>query len=150
MARHHLWKFWIVILFGCVTLCCRCFGLLITPGRNVKQSDMHLLDMERHISSNDDTPSLGTHTVVGTWDPTHPHFQLLNSETSKGKVIIGSYLTTYNRREVGNGYWRMVTDGTFSFIAGCTKSVIFWRFRPFYKNKNKMFNVKNIYGIFSC
>jgi len=24
---------------------CRCFGLLISPGRNVKDSDMHVIDM---------------------------------------------------------------------------------------------------------
>nr|CAB3265389.1 rab GTPase-activating protein 1-like [Phallusia mammillata] len=64
----------------------RCFGLLLTPGRNVKQSDMHLLDMERAVPEEENNV-VGIHTVVGTWDPTHQHFALLNSETQKGTRV---------------------------------------------------------------
>lgn len=28
-----------------LNIICRCFGMLLSPGRNVKNSDMHLLDM---------------------------------------------------------------------------------------------------------
>lgn len=30
----------------------RCFGMLLSPGRNVKNSDMHLLDMVMYVFSN--------------------------------------------------------------------------------------------------
>uniref|UniRef100_H2YCK4 Rab-GAP TBC domain-containing protein n=1 Tax=Ciona savignyi TaxID=51511 RepID=H2YCK4_CIOSA len=42
----------------------RCFGLLLTPGRNVKHSDMHLLDMN-HTPVDDEGGIGGTRTVVG-------------------------------------------------------------------------------------
>ena len=61
----------------------RCFGLLLTPGRNVKQSDMHLLDMER-VGVEDTIAAGAAHSVTGVWDPSHPHFTLLNTETQKG------------------------------------------------------------------
>nr|XP_002131287.1 rab GTPase-activating protein 1-like [Ciona intestinalis]XP_026691883.1 rab GTPase-activating protein 1-like [Ciona intestinalis] len=63
----------------------RCFGLLLTPGRNVKHSDMHLLDMNH--SPVEDEPLTGTRTVVGLWDPSHTHFALLNTETQKGTRV---------------------------------------------------------------
>jgi len=61
----------------------RYFGLLLTPGRNVKQSDMHLLDMERDDTDND-AASSDSHSVLGIWDPSQTHFNLLNTETQKG------------------------------------------------------------------
>uniref|UniRef100_H2YCK5 Rab-GAP TBC domain-containing protein n=1 Tax=Ciona savignyi TaxID=51511 RepID=H2YCK5_CIOSA len=64
----------------------RCFGLLLTPGRNVKHSDMHLLDMN-HTPVDDEGGIGGTRTVVGLWDPSHPHFALLNTETQKGTRV---------------------------------------------------------------
>lgn len=63
----------------------RCFGLLLTPGRNVKQGDMHLLDMDRAVVSEDHG---GIHSVSGTWDPTAAQFALLNTETQKGDCVL--------------------------------------------------------------
>ena len=30
---------------ACFSVCYRCFGLLLSPGKNVKNSDMHLLEL---------------------------------------------------------------------------------------------------------
>lgn len=56
----------------------RCFGLLISPGRNVKDGDMQLIEMK----------SMGytdgkNYLVSGNWDPTEDCFMVLNTETSK-------------------------------------------------------------------
>ena len=56
---------------------------MLSPGRNIKHSDMHLLDMEKSIV--DEDPVAGaSHFVTGEWDPTQPQFDLLNTETPKG------------------------------------------------------------------
>ncbi|CAH1786119.1 unnamed protein product [Owenia fusiformis] len=57
----------------------RCFGLLICHGRSVKQNDLHLIDM----LSMGYSPDGKTYNILGTWDPTDPHFQILNNETPK-------------------------------------------------------------------
>ena len=46
---------------------------------------MHLLDMERD-ESNDDAGAGDSHSILGIWDPSLPHFTLLNTETQKGTV----------------------------------------------------------------
>ncbi|XP_063424247.1 rab GTPase-activating protein 1-like isoform X2 [Mytilus trossulus] len=56
----------------------RCFGLLISPGRNVKHADMQLIEMK----------SMGytdgkNYLVSGSWDPTEECFLVLNTETPK-------------------------------------------------------------------
>lgn len=56
----------------------RCFGLLISPGRNVKDGDMQLIEMK----------SMGytdgkNYLVSGNWDPTEDCFVVLNTETLK-------------------------------------------------------------------
>ncbi|XP_014674298.1 PREDICTED: rab GTPase-activating protein 1-like [Priapulus caudatus] len=57
----------------------RCFGLLISPGRNVKNSDMHLLDMVAM-----GTAAEGKQYVIsGVWNPADHAFDVLNTETSK-------------------------------------------------------------------
>jgi len=61
----------------------RCFGLLLSPGRNVKDSDMHLIDMV----------SMGTgaeqrsNVISANWDPTDPNFTILNTETPKDSRV---------------------------------------------------------------
>ncbi|KAK6641121.1 hypothetical protein RUM44_012823 [Polyplax serrata] len=62
----------------------RCFGVLVSPGRNVKQSDMQLLEMESVSSGN------GENLVVlisGQWNPLEPAFKLLNVETPRDSKI---------------------------------------------------------------
>ncbi|XP_070581659.1 rab GTPase-activating protein 1-like isoform X2 [Ptychodera flava] len=57
----------------------RCFGLLLSPGRNVKHADMHLLEMVSMGDNND-----GKTMISGEWDPRDPSFEVLNTETTKG------------------------------------------------------------------
>ncbi|UYV73160.1 RABGAP1 [Cordylochernes scorpioides] len=67
----------------------RCFGLLISPGRNVKHSDMQLIEMESFTKS----PAGGDKVVYhisGRWNPNEPPFEVLNSETPRDTRV---YLT---------------------------------------------------------
>lgn len=62
----------------------RCFGLLVSPGRHVKHSDMHLLEMvSMGSSSNPQESKKSAYVISGHWDPNEPVFGLLNRESSK-------------------------------------------------------------------
>ncbi|XP_014778829.1 rab GTPase-activating protein 1 isoform X3 [Octopus bimaculoides] len=61
----------------------RCFGLLLSPGRNVKHGDMQLIEMECMGNSNDGK----SYIISGHWDPTEPSFTVLNSETEKDNRV---------------------------------------------------------------
>ena len=65
----------------------RCFGLLVSPGRHVKHSDMHLLEMVSMGTSNAQPNAQETrksaYVISGHWDPNEPVFGLLNRESSK-------------------------------------------------------------------
>jgi len=83
----------------------RCFGLLLSPGRNVNHSDMNLLEDVSFSTSCDPSASAADHsnanprylvgpgarganhgktyTVSGLWDPNKPDFAILNSETHR-------------------------------------------------------------------
>lgn len=68
----------------------RCFGLLLGTGRYLKDSDMTLLEIEglSHSAGSDNEPS--SIVISGSWVPSDPGFQLLNTETSK----VRSHVTT--------------------------------------------------------
>ncbi|XP_059143523.1 rab GTPase-activating protein 1-like isoform X2 [Physella acuta] len=57
----------------------RCFGLLISPGRNVQHSDMQLIELESmgYVSETK------VYNVAGHWDPSEKCFTILNTETEK-------------------------------------------------------------------
>ena len=58
--------------------------MLLTAGRNVKTSDMHLLEVVSMAPSSD----MKSYAIVADWNPSFPHFSLINSETAKGLQLL--------------------------------------------------------------
>eukprot|EP00795_Rhopilema_esculentum_P010495 gene10495-19207_t len=61
----------------------RCFGLLLSPGKNVEHQNMHLLDQVQMESRNSGRVSI----IYGTWNPAWPDMKVLNTETQKDKRV---------------------------------------------------------------
>ncbi|KAL4219350.1 Rab GTPase-activating protein 1 [Mactra antiquata] len=57
----------------------RCFGLLVSPGRNVKHGDMTLIEKTSMGYAGED----GIYSITGHWDPTESSFAVLNTETPR-------------------------------------------------------------------
>ena len=71
----------------------RCFGMLVSPGRNVRHADMQLIE---HVTmattkTNNSAEAISTpsgehgegvcHIITGSWDPRESAFAVLNKET---------------------------------------------------------------------
>ncbi|XP_033643488.1 rab GTPase-activating protein 1-like isoform X1 [Asterias rubens] len=63
----------------------RCFGLLISPGREVPDREMHLLDVVNLETSSD----CKNYTVTSMWDPNKADLEVLNTESPPGLVPAG-------------------------------------------------------------
>ena len=69
---------------SCILNVERCFGMLVSPGRNVRHADMQLLE---HVTMATSSPneqsesSAISHVITGTWDPSETAFAFLNQET---------------------------------------------------------------------
>ncbi|KAK9306336.1 hypothetical protein QLX08_003024 [Tetragonisca angustula] len=65
----------------------RCFGVLVSPGRNVKHSDMRLLEMQ--VNAGPLIQDKQCYNICGHWDPADPALETLNIETPReGKIYM--------------------------------------------------------------
>ncbi|XP_017880898.1 rab GTPase-activating protein 1-like isoform X3 [Ceratina calcarata] len=63
----------------------RCFGVLVSPGRNVKHSDMRLLEMQ--VNTGPLIQDKQCYNIFGHWDPADPALETLNIETPREEKI---------------------------------------------------------------
>ena len=63
----------------------RCFGMLVSPDRNVRHSDMQLLEDVKM------SHSASQWSIQGSWDPREAAFAVLNQET--GPDISSVFMT---------------------------------------------------------
>ncbi|XP_044593571.1 rab GTPase-activating protein 1-like isoform X2 [Cotesia glomerata] len=65
----------------------RCFGVLVSPGRNVRHSDMRLLEIHTEKKSNSQPLNdRQSYNISGSWDPSDPALETLNTETRESKI----------------------------------------------------------------
>ena len=64
----------------------KCFGMLLAPGRHVRNSDMHLIEMTDNKTSANES-SNRTFTAEAIWNPNSVHFEALNTETPRGLTL---------------------------------------------------------------
>ena len=64
----------------------RCFGMLVSPGRNVRHSDMQLLESVKMGQSG------AQWAIQGSWDPREAAFAVLNQVT---KLVLNTKYTQY-------------------------------------------------------
>ncbi|EGT54899.1 CBN-TBC-11 protein [Caenorhabditis brenneri] len=57
----------------------KCFGMLLAAGRNLRHSDLQLLEMERNETSSDSAVFI----IEAHWDPRVHMFEVLNTETPR-------------------------------------------------------------------
>ncbi len=72
----------------------RCFGMLVSPGRNVRHADMQLLEHVTMATTSGGSPTEDseiTHVITGAWDPRETAFAVLNKETPSDVTSV--YLT---------------------------------------------------------
>lgn len=58
-----------------------CFGVLLAPGRYLRESDMQLLD------THDFKRLESAYEIIAPWSPRAQNFEVLNIETPKGKQL---------------------------------------------------------------
>ncbi len=68
----------------------RCFGMLVSPGRNVRHADMQLLEHVTMANTSCQDQDI-THIITGSWDPSETSFAVLNKETPSD--VSSVYLT---------------------------------------------------------
>lgn len=61
----------------------KCFGILLAAGRNLRESDMHLLDIQS--MSHGQGGNQRIFVIEALWNPSANNFEVLNTETPKGK-----------------------------------------------------------------
>uniref|UniRef100_A0A8C7IYI8 Rab GTPase-activating protein 1 n=1 Tax=Oncorhynchus kisutch TaxID=8019 RepID=A0A8C7IYI8_ONCKI len=98
----------------------RCFGLLLSPGKNVKNSDMHLLDLESMGKSSDGK----SYIITGSWNPNTPQFQAVNEETPKGTASKDDAPQMVHSRPYSNGGYGSCPTDKFMYMTTAVDLVI--------------------------
>lgn len=101
----------------------KCFGVLVSPGRRVKHSDMQLLEMRHEIGAG--TGDRQCCYITGNLDPADPAFELLNQETPRDQNC--TYMTVAVDLVI-NGIQEPVRFLIETPIKVFPQTVTFWQF----------------------